>query len=107
MSRKPGLWIAVFGLVIGMLWSQPSLAAVRVYVPVPPPPLVVETAPAPPSPSHAGIGGYHRWDGRTYVWLRGRSAVPRGHYRVWVPGRGAPHRRGYYRSTGRRPGEAG
>jgi hypothetical protein len=101
MSRKPGLWIAVFGLVIGMLWSQPSLAAVRVYVPVPPPPLVVETAPVPPSPRHVWIGGYHRWDGRTYVWVPGRYEVPRRHYRVWVPGRWAQHRRGYYWVDGR------
>ena len=101
MSRKPGLWIAVFGLVIGMLWSQPSLAAVRVYVPVPPPPVIVETAPAPPSPRHVWIGGYHRWDGHTYVWVPGRYEVPRRHYRVWVPGRWAQHRRGYYWVDGR------
>jgi len=100
MSRKPGLWIAVFGLVIGMLWSQPSLAGVRVYVPVPPPPVIVETAPAPPSPRHVWIGGYHRWDGRAYIWVPGRYEVPRRHYRVWVPGHWVKHRRGWYWSEG-------
>ncbi len=101
MSRKPGLWIAVLGLVIGMLLSQPSPAAVRVYVKVPPPPVIVETAPAPPSPRHVWIGGYHRWDGRTYVWVPGRYEVPRRHYRTWVPGHWVQHRRGWYWSEGR------
>jgi hypothetical protein len=101
MIRKPGLWIAALGLVIGMLWSEPSRAGVRVYVKVPPPPVIVETAPPPPSPRHVWIGGYHRWDGRTYVWVPGRYEVPRRHYKVWVPGHWAQHRRGWYWMEGR------
>ena len=96
MTRKAGLWIAVFGLVIGMLWSQPSLAAVRVCVSVPPPPVIVETAPAPPSPRHVWIGGYHRWDGHAYVWVPGRYEVPHKHYKAWAPGHWAKHHNGWY-----------
>jgi WXXGXW repeat (2 copies) len=96
MSGKPGLWIAVLGLVIGMLWSQPSLAAVRVYVSVPPPPVIVETAPAPPSPRHVWIAGYHRWDGHAYVWVPGHYAVPHKHYKAWAPGHWAKHHNGWY-----------
>lgn len=99
--RKPGLWIAVLGLLIGMLWSQPSLAGVRVYVKVPPPPLIVETAPVAPSPRHVWIGGYHRWDGRAYVWNPGRYEIPPRRHTRWVAGHWAQHRNGHYWVEGR------
>ena len=55
--------------------------------PPPPPPAEVEVAPAPPGPEFVWIGGYHHWDGRRYVWMRGhyeRRPHPRAR---WV----APH----------------
>jgi hypothetical protein len=87
------LFVAV--LVAG-LWSAPAAAAVRVYVNVPPPPLIVETPPPPPSPTHIWIRGYHRWDGRTYVWVPGRYVVAPRPHSIWVPGHWAKHRRGWY-----------
>ena len=69
--------------------------------PPPPPPPEQEAVPASPGPEYVWIGGYHRWDGHRYVWMRGRydrrphanarwtaahwEARGRGH--VWVEGR--------------------
>jgi WXXGXW repeat (2 copies) len=69
--------------------------------PPPPPPPEQEVVPASPGPEFLWIGGYHRWDGHRYVWVRGRydrrphanarwntahwEARGRGH--VWVEGR--------------------
>jgi hypothetical protein len=86
-------------------------AGTDVAPPPPPPPgeVVVESEPPPPQevvpaspgPDYVWIGGYHRWDGRRYVVVRGRyerrphpnarwsaahwEARGRGH--VWVEGR--------------------
>jgi YXWGXW repeat-containing protein len=69
--------------------------------PPPPPPAEVEVIPAPPGPEFVWIGGYHRWNGRRYVWVRGRYEhrphsrahweashwEARGRAHVWVEGR--------------------
>jgi len=74
---------------------------VRVYVPVPPPPAPVEVVGVAPSHRHAWVPGYHRWDGRAYVWVPGRWAVrPRSRAR-WVPGHWDRHQRGWYWVEGR------
>jgi hypothetical protein len=80
----------------------PVEGEVVVESPPPPPPPEAEPPP-PPSPGveFVWVGGYHRWDGRRYVWERGRyerrphaaarweaahwEARGRGH--VWVTGR--------------------
>jgi hypothetical protein len=68
--------------------------------PAPPPPQE-EVVPASPGPEFVWIGGYHRWDGRRYVWTRGRYErrphanarwstahwETRAHGHVWVEGR--------------------
>ena len=69
--------------------------------PPPPPPPQVEVIPVSPGPEFVWIGGYHRWNGRAYVWVGGRYErrphhharyVPahwgmRGRVHVWVGGR--------------------
>jgi hypothetical protein len=69
--------------------------------PPPPPPAEVEVVPASPGVEYFWVGGYHRWDGRRYVWVRGRYErrpherahwetahwEVRGHAHVWVDGR--------------------
>jgi len=69
--------------------------------PPPPPPAEVEVVPASPGVEYVWVGGYHRWDGRRYVWIRGRYErrpherarwenahwEARGRGRVWVEGR--------------------
>ncbi|HEY6147835.1 MAG TPA: hypothetical protein VIZ69_09060 [Thermoanaerobaculia bacterium] len=96
MNRK--LWTtALAGLILGaFLEVSTAQAAPRVYVRVAPPAPIVETVPAAPSPRHVWVGGYHRWDGRSYAWVPGHYVVRPRAYRAWVPGHWARHRRGYY-----------
>jgi hypothetical protein len=64
--------IAAAGLAVVLsLFPTTAPAAPRIYVRIPPPPLVVETRPAAPGPRHVWVEGYHRWDGRGYVWAPG------------------------------------
>jgi hypothetical protein len=69
--------------------------------PPPPPPAEQEAPPPPPGPEFVWIGGYHRWDGHGYVWVRGRYErrphaaahwraahwEGRGRGHVWIEGR--------------------
>jgi hypothetical protein len=71
-------------------------AGARVYVRVGPPKAVVETRVVAPSARHVWVAGYHRWDGRAYVWVPGRWELPPARYRTWVPGHWAHERGGYY-----------
>jgi hypothetical protein len=88
----------VFGAVLlsTMLSAIPANASTRVYVRVGPPAPVVEVRPVAPGPRYVWVNGYHRWDGRAYVWVPGRWAVPPRVNSVWVPGRWVHERRGYY-----------
>ncbi len=56
--------------------TPPPTVEGEVYVesepPPPPPPAEVEVVPASPGVEYVWVGGYHRWDGRRYVWTRGR-----------------------------------
>jgi len=107
MTRKNrrGVAFLLGGLVLAGLAGMPDAAyadlRVRVYVPVPPPPPPAEVIGVAPSPRHIWIAGYHRWDGRAYVWVPGHwAARPRARAH-WVPGHWAKHRRGYYWIEGR------
>jgi len=73
-----------------------AATAGRVYVRVGPPARVVEVRPVSPGPGYIWIDGYHRWDGRAYVWVAGRWERPPRPRAVWVPGRWAQDRHGYY-----------
>jgi hypothetical protein len=77
-------------------------AATRVYVRVGPPAPVVEVRTVSPGPRYVWVGGYHRWDGRAYVWAPGRWVVPPRHRTVWVPARWVHDRHhGWYVVSGR------
>jgi len=71
-------------------------AGTRIYVQIGPPAPVVETHVLAPSPRHIWIAGYHRWDGRAYVWVPGSWAIPPAHHHAWVPGHWDHEKRGYY-----------
>lgn len=67
--------------------------AAEVYVRVGPPHPVVEHRRVAPGPGYVWTPGYHRWDGRAYVWQPGVWVrAPRQHA-VWVPHHWV-HRRG-------------
>jgi hypothetical protein len=68
----------------------PPREEIIITAPPPPPPMVVEVKPPPPSREHLWIEGYHRWDGRAYIWVPGRWEVrPRANVK-WVPARWEP-----------------
>lgn len=84
----------VFTSLLGSTAAVQALP--RIYIPVPPPPPIVEVRPAVPGPRHIWIEGYHRWDGRAYVWVPGHwERRPRAHS-VWVRGHYVHGRRGWY-----------
>jgi hypothetical protein len=61
--------------------------SVEAATPPPPPAIRVEVVPASPGAEFVWIGGYHRWNGSTYVWVPGRHER-RPHARaVWRPAR--------------------
>ncbi len=49
----------------------------------PPHPIVEHRGPAP-GPGYVWIAGYHRWDGRAYVWVPGRWERPPRPHAKWV-----------------------
>ena len=94
--RRMSCSLLAGSLLLGLLASSAVAAPVRVYVNVPPPPVQVEVRGTAPSPNHVWIGGFHRWDGRAYVWVPGHWNA-RPHPRaVWVAGRWHTHHKGWY-----------
>lgn len=97
--------VALLPLVVGCyVEAEPATPSdaneVVVASPPPPPPPPPEPAPPPPRPGQVWIAGYHRWNGRAYVWERGHYERPprsnaryvpahweaRGRGKVWVNG---------------------
>lgn len=77
-----------------------ALAAVpagagEVFVRFGPPPPPMEMMGMRPSPRHMYTGGYYRWTGRHYKWVRGRWVKPPRPHAVWAPGHWERHRRGH------------
>ena len=68
----------------------------RVYVAVAPPPPVYEARVVAPGPGYVWVPGYYAWNGRGYVWSRGRWERPPHARAEWVPPRWQHDRRGYY-----------
>ncbi len=103
MFKRPGfLRVSIIGA-----WALTSASAIaissacashdgRVYVRTEPPAPVYETHRVPPGQGYVWVDGYHRWDGRDYVWVPGKwERAPRAHA-VWVPGRWTHDRHGWY-----------
>ena len=72
-----------------------TATAAEVVVNVAPPRAVVEHRGPTPGPHYVWIGGYHRWDGRAYVWTPGRWERPPREHAVWVAPRWR-HERGHW-----------
>ncbi len=81
--------------VCGMLLSLPSAFAQRIVVGVAPPPVVEEHPGRRPHPGWVWIPGYQRWNGRRYVWVRGRWMMPPRPRAVWIAGHWRQTRRGW------------
>ena len=98
-------WKSVAGALIVVttmgLTTASAAQRARVYVRVGPPAPVVEVRPAAPSRRHIWVPGFHRWDGRAYVWVPGAWQVPPRARARWARGHWAHDRRGYYFVDGR------
>lgn len=73
----------------------------RVYVRVGPPAPVYEVRVAAPGPGYVWLEGYHRWDGRAYVWVPGRWATPPRPRSRWEAGHWDHNGHGYFWVEGR------
>lgn len=99
--RRFGIATAALAAILSLVPTASAVGSPRIYVRVPPPPVVVETRPPAPSPRHVWVDGYHRWDGRGYVWVPGTwRRAPRAHA-TWVAGHWVHGRRGWYWVGGR------
>jgi hypothetical protein len=83
-------------VLTGLLIVPISEARARIYLRIGPPPIVVEHRTVAPREGYVWQPGYHRWNGRTYVWTAGSWARPPHRYTHWVEGRWVRERRGYY-----------
>src|SRR5262249_37177717 len=67
----------------------------------PPPPAEVEVIPASPGVEYVWSGGYRRWAGRRYVWVRGHYDPRPPAYARWEPAHWEAHGRGHVGIEGR------
>jgi hypothetical protein len=89
--------IVILALAVGLLVVPITEAKTRVYVRISPPIAVVEHPTPRPHANYVWQPGYHRWDGRAYVWSAGQWAKPPYRNAHWVEGRWARDgRRGNY-----------
>ena len=89
MFKKP-LHSVILGffLTIGITQAQ-------VFVGVAPPRPLVERRLARPGPRYVWTPGYHRWDGRAYVWVPGQWVLRPRPRAIWVPARWVHRPRGW------------
>ena len=85
----------VYTALLGLALTVGAPAA-QVYVRIGPPPPVVERPGPPPRAGYVWVAGFHRWDGRRYVWVPGHYVEPPRRYHHWIPGHWVQGPRGYY-----------
>lgn len=61
-----------------------AVAQMGVVIRVAPPAPIVEYHERPPHPGFVWVDGYHRWNGRRYVWVRGHWMRPPHPGAVWI-----------------------
>lgn len=82
----------LIGVVFASLLASGAFAQ-EVVVRVAPPHPLAERRVRAPGPGYVWIAGYHRWDGRAYVWVPGRWELPPRPHARWIAARWA-HRHG-------------
>jgi len=87
---------ATLVLCVGLFTASPAQAATRIYVRIGPPPIVVEHHSRVHWPGRTWRPGYYRWDGHRYEWVRGSYVRPPYRRAVYVSGRWAHERHGWY-----------
>ena len=84
------LQTALFATALG-IWPVHAEIVVKVRPPI----SIHEHRPIAPSRRHVWVAGYHRWDGRAYVWEPGHWVVPPREHAVWVAPRWRHRHDGY------------
>jgi len=85
---------------LGILLGVGTVCA-EVIVRVGPPRPLVERRPVRPGRDFVWIAGYHRWDGRAFVWVPGRWERPPRRHAAWVPYHWVHRHRGWVLVGGR------
>jgi hypothetical protein len=85
----------ILATVLLTLTLFPAAALAQTVIVVRPPPPIVERPGPVPGPRYVWIPGYQRWNGRSYVWVRGHYVIPPRAGAVWVPPRYAQRPGGY------------
>jgi hypothetical protein len=73
----------ILSTLVGCLLSMSTMGE-QITVHVAPPREVVEIRGKAPHPGYVYQRGYHRWDGRTYVWTPGVWVAPPHPGAIWV-----------------------
>jgi len=74
----------VIGIVFAGILATSTLMAAEVIIGIAPPRPIYETRIVRPGPRYVWIAGYHRWDGRGYIWVPGRWELPPRPHARWV-----------------------
>ena len=75
----------LLAIVLALTLAPAALIAqVGVVIRVAPPAPIVEAHERPPHPGWVWIDGYHRWNGRRYVWVHGHWVRAPHPGAVWV-----------------------
>lgn len=85
----------------GLLLGFGCANAEEVVVKLRPPIAIREHRTVAPSRRHVWVAGYHRWDGRAYVWVPGHWEIPPRERAVWVAPRWRHRHDGYVFVEGR------
>src|SRR5580698_1451559 len=72
VNAPPPPQVVVEGQVGAQAQAGGQVEVVVQGAPPPLPPPQIEVQPAPPGVEFVWVGGYHRWDGHSYVWVHGR-----------------------------------
>jgi hypothetical protein len=75
-----GLFLMIY---LGISASQGSVHS-YIVANFAPPRTIVEGRTIAPTLRHVWVPGYYRWNGRTYLWQRGRWAIPPRGDTEWV-----------------------
>jgi hypothetical protein len=93
---RRGVAVAAVAAVLGS--ALPAFA--QAFVPNAPPPLRREVVPRPPGAGMVWQGGFWRWNGRAWVWVRGHYARPPRPGGRWIPGHWVHRPRGWFWAAG-------
>jgi hypothetical protein len=75
----------ILAIVFSAFTLFPALALAQTVIRVGPPPPIVERPGPVPGPRYVWVPGYQRWNGKSYLWVRGHYVIPPRAGAVWVP----------------------